>query len=110
LDDIVQIFKAEVQQLVPAPTLTLQSPPTPTTSTIASTSSSASKGPSRMSPEDLLTLTPAQLKLLSPSVAPSKIHMDLYMKLSPDQMDVLPSFITVDKTLMAKLIKPRKKK
>ena len=71
------------------------SAPLPSTST---TSSSSSSGPSRMSPDDLLLLTPTQLKALSRSVAPKSISVDLYMRLSQSQMDVLPTFISIDES------------
>src|SRR5438128_4453402 len=63
------------------------------TSTPAPTISAA--GPQRMAPKDLLYLSPSQLSSLSQSVAPKSINMDIYLKLSAEQMDAFPDFIHV---------------
>ena len=102
MEDIIRIFHTEVRELASA--LPPSTPPT----TIASSSSSAS-GPSRMTPEDLLSLSPQQLRSLSASVAPVKISVDVYMKLTPLQMDALPTFISIDESTQAKPTKPKKK-
>src|SRR5437016_1348362 len=65
------------------------------TSTPISAPTISSAGPQRMAPMDILRLSPSQLSSLSPSVAPKSISMDLYLQLSPEQMDVIPDFILV---------------
>ena len=56
-----------------------------------------------MSPDDLLLLTPTHLKALSRSLAPKSIPVDLYMRLSQQQMDALPTFISIDESPAMKL-------
>jgi hypothetical protein len=65
-----------------------------------------------MAAEDILKLTPSQIRSLTPSVAPKSISMDLYLKLSPEQMDAMPSFITpiTEEPVISSSKKPRKKK
>jgi hypothetical protein len=60
-----------------------------------STSTSAPSGPSRMSPQDLLPLTPDQIRSLTKSVAPKSISVDLMKHLSSSQQDALPSFVRI---------------
>ena len=80
------------------------------TSTPISASTSAptlsSTGPQRMAPKDILRLSPSQLSSLSPSVAPKSISMDLYLQLSPEQMDVIPDFILVKDSPSKKPVAP----
>src|SRR5437016_162927 len=74
---------ASTSTSTPAPT------PTPTTST------ASSSGPTRMSQQDLLYLSPTQLKSLTSAVAPKHIDFEVYMKLSAKQQDAMPSFINI---------------
>ena len=80
------------------------------TSTPISASTSAptlsSAGPQRMAPKDILRLSPSQLSSLSPSVTPKSISMDLYLQLSPEQMDVIPDFILVKDSPSKKPVAP----
>src|SRR5438128_2581893 len=78
---------ASTSTSTPAPTT---SPlPTPTTST------QSSSGPTRMHQKDLLYLSPTQLKSLTPAVAPKHIDFEVYMKLSAQQQDAMPTFINI---------------
>src|SRR5207247_1982612 len=83
LEDIIRIFRTEVHQLASL-----------SSSSSAPTLVATSSGPTQMTAEDLLKLSPIQICSLMPSVAPKSILMDLYLKLSPEQMDAMPSFIT----------------
>ena len=76
------------------------------TSTPTSASIISSAGPQRMAPKDILRLSPSQLSSLSPSVAPKSISMDLYLQLSPEQMDAIPDFIHVKDTSSKKPVAP----
>jgi hypothetical protein len=67
-------------------------PPLPSPST---TTPPASTAP-RMTAEDLLRLTPTQIRNLSPSVAPASVSTMVYMRLGPEQMDAMPTFIVVE--------------
>src|SRR5437660_8989426 len=49
---------------------------------------------------------PPQLSSLSPSVTPKSISMDLYLQLSPEQMDVIPDFILVKDSPSKKPVAP----
>src|SRR5438128_2431515 len=91
LEDIVRIFRAEVRQLASAS-------PSSTSTIIPSSSNTPTlvampSGPIQMSAEDIPKLSPAQICSLAP-VTPKSIPMDLYLKLSPEQMDAMPLFIT----------------
>src|SRR5438128_5963077 len=108
LEDIVRIFCAEVHWLA---SLSLSS----TSTTIPSSSSApivTPSGPTMMAAEDILKLTPSQIHSLTPSVAPKSIPMDLYLSLSSEQVDAMPSFITpiTEELVIAPNKKPRKKK
>src|SRR5437879_1213090 len=76
------------------------------TSTPTPTPTISSAGPQRMAPKDILRLSPSQLSSISPSVAPKSISMDLYLQLSPEQMDVIPDFIQVKETSSKKPVAP----
>src|SRR5580765_3972041 len=78
---------ASTSTSTPAPTTTPL--PTPTTST------QSSSGPTRMHQKDLLYLSPTQLKSLTSAVAPKHIDFEVYMKLSAEQQDAMPSFINI---------------
>src|SRR5438132_652814 len=74
-----------------ASTPTSASAPTPTP-TVTTASSS---GPPRMSQKDLLYLSPDQLKSLTQAVAPKHIDFEVFMKLSAEQQDAMPTFIDI---------------
>ena len=48
-----------------------------------------------MNQKDLLYLSPTQLKSLTPAVAPKHIDFEVYMKLSAQQQDAMPTFINI---------------
>ena len=74
-------------------TSTSTSTATPTPTPITTTQSSS--GPTRMHQKDLLYLSPNQLKSLSQAVAPKSVDFDVYMKLSGEQQDAMPTFINI---------------
>src|SRR5207244_1015802 len=66
--------------------------PTPTVTTVSSS------GPPRMAQKDLLYLSPDQLKSLMQAVAPKHIDFEVFMKLSAEQQDAMPTFINIRST------------
>src|SRR5438128_4062683 len=56
---------------------------------------SSASGPTRMYQKDLLYLSPNQLKSLTQAVAPKHVDFEVYMKLSGEQQDAMPTFINI---------------
>src|SRR5438128_913248 len=76
-----------------------------------STSTAIPSGPAQMHQKDLAYLSPSQLSSLSKSVAPKYIDFDIYMKLSSEQQDAMPSFIQIntDKPVAVSMRRTRSK-
>src|SRR5438128_970255 len=69
-----------------------------TSTTISSPSPSpisSASGPTRMHQKDLLYLSPNQLKSLTQTVAPKHVDFEVFMKLSGEQQDAMPTFINI---------------